>query len=216
MSSGPPIPDDPRWPDDVRERWKTAGAVAQANVDAINDAMGDKADELTRRLRKLVVSNQSVRSKVRALYQLVDEHSSYTKGHTACKKGCGHCCHIAAPISKVEAEMIGEATGIEPKPIKPGVLIGDQSGNILGFDWGYHNPCAFLKDGSCSIYEHRPLTCRAHFNLDQDELLCRIQSTEVGHMVPYMDMSRYRFTYALIVGAKLADIREFFPRENRK
>lgn len=211
--SEPPAPDDPTWPDDVRERWKTAGAVAQANVDAINDAMGDdKIIDLSRRLVQLPQSNQSTRSKVRALYQLVDEHASYATGRSACKKGCGHCCHIAVPISAVEAQMIGEATDIEPKPVTPAPLNGDAFGNIRGFQWGYHNPCAFLKDGSCSIYEHRPLTCRAHFNLDQDELLCRIQSTDIGHMVPYMDMSRYRYAYVRIVGANLTDIREFFPR----
>lgn len=208
-----PTFDDPRWHPDVRERWKKAGATALANLDAINAAIGDEGEELEYQLAKLLVSNRSVRSKLRGLYQLVDEFAAYAKGRVPCKKGCSHCCYIAAPISVTEAQMIAEATGIEAKPLKPGRLVLDEYKNIKGFSWGYHNPCTFLKDGACSIYEHRPLVCRTHFILDEDELLCVIRETEHGHRVPFWDLSRYRTAGQMITGSEAADIREFFPRK---
>ena len=38
-------------------------------------------------------------------------------------------------------------------------------------------PCPFLDNGSCSIYQHRPLACRSHFSIRNPEQ-CHPQSPD--------------------------------------
>ena len=71
--------------------------------------------------------------------------------------------------------------------------------------------CPFLVDGSCSIYAHRPMACRTHLNLDDDDLLCRLVPG-IKVPVPYADATQLKAFYlAAQPNAELADIREFFP-----
>lgn len=213
MSTEPPEI-DPRWPEDVKERWKTAHATALANAAAIQARIGDqRLEQWTIRINEIVKrSNLSVRSKLRALRVIADEQTSFAKGNVACRKGCSHCCHTPIALNPVEAKMVGDDIGREPRHLQLGIPKFDRYGALAGVDWGYHNPCAFLKDGACSIYEHRPLVCRIHFNLDRDELLCKLVGQHY-HSVPFMDMQQYHLAYIQICGVGLADIREYFPRE---
>jgi Fe-S-cluster containining protein len=205
-------PDDESWAPEVRERWKTAHQTALANVEAIQARIGDaRAIEYETRLSNILASRQNPKTRLRALYRLIAEHTADVKGNVACRAGCSHCCHIGVPLNPVEARMIGDVIGRDPRDVGRGPPTFDQYGALEGVEWGYHNPCTFLRDGMCSIYEHRPLTCRVHFNMDRDELLCKF--TGSTHQVPYMDLTQYRFAYVMIGGVGLADIREYFPRE---
>ena len=76
-----------------------------------------------------------------------------------CAKHCTKCC---GPVfmAKVEAEMLGVGECVTP-----------------------HDPdtlkCAFIKDGKCSVYDKRPLTCRI-FNTTTGEHPLACFHTENG------------------------------------
>jgi hypothetical protein len=124
--------------------------------------------------------------------------------HAACRNQCTHCCHIPVAMTAVEAAIIGKQIGVAPKEPDYKVPVGER-------EYGYQYPCPFLADGGCSIYEHRPLSCRTLLNLDDDELLCRLVPGE-AISVPYMDLSQVQAAYIeATFPAPLADIRDFFP-----
>jgi hypothetical protein len=78
-----------------------------------------------------------------------------------CKKGCDACCHAWLSIGPVEAAAVREALARLPAAARERVrerglreLAREQAG-------GEQARCAMLEeDGSCAIYEARPLVCR--------------------------------------------------------
>ncbi len=106
-------------------------------------------------------------------------------GSPSCKKGCAACCDQLVPISIPEAFMIHDLVSAMPEPRQEEVLTrivaaeevleelsidafslsntGDQSVRQLLVQ--YHRSgtkCAFLENGSCSIYTSRPAACREY------------------------------------------------------
>lgn len=108
-------------------------------------------------------------------------------------------------VAKPEAQMMASALH---RPVK-----SPPATDLRTFDYGYHNPCTFLRDGVCSIYEHRPFACRTYVSLDADALLCELIPGE-SVPVPNLDMTSFQWAYVQICGgAKMADIRQYFPRK---
>jgi hypothetical protein len=69
--------------------------------------------------------------------------------------------------------------------------------------------------GACTVYEHRPVACRTHLSLNDDDLLCRAipgVSPEAEAAVPRADTRAVWLLHlAAHAGDVLADIRDFFP-----
>ncbi|RAU23452.1 hypothetical protein CU669_04845 [Paramagnetospirillum kuznetsovii] len=90
----------------------------------------------------------------------------------ACKSGCGWCCHQQVGISVVEAVRI--AVHIAALPADDAATITtrlrelDAKTNRLTTSKRAKAklPCAFLQDGSCSIYTVRPFRCRGLISVD--------------------------------------------------
>jgi Fe-S-cluster containining protein len=196
----------------VLARYEVVKATATSNAERANAAAQPHLAEWTRRANEIVNSRRTIDAKFRALYALADDMVSHVAPHAACKRGCSHCCHIAVGMMQGEAEVLGRAIGV-----KPTAKVKHRS-QFSGFDFGYHNPCTFLVDGECSIYEHRPLACRAHFNMDADALLCELYPPELTE-VPYFNNSQLQMVAAVV--CKMADkftmqdIRTFFPDYNK-
>jgi Fe-S-cluster containining protein len=187
---------------------KQAEDQAQVNVARLNAhtrkaaRLGDDAMEIA----KLPVSQ---RIRYNKLVKLVDQAAVDILPHTACRKGCSHCCHIAALISDVEAQRIGEA--IRRKPVKTGAFPPDVEGLR---DKYFGVPCTFLKGGRCSIYEVRPLACRLHFNMADDPLFCSTAIAPQNSLVPALNLHGVdRALFFVTMGSPHADIRDFFPKK---
>lgn len=89
---------------------------------------------------------------------------------TACGRGCSHCCHSWVDASPAEvlfavrsmapgqraraAESVGRAYAIT------GARTFDERSRIV-------SPCPLLEDNVCSIYESRPIVCRAAVSADE-------------------------------------------------
>ena len=150
---------------------------------------------------------RSNRSRLAVALQLVDEFDRAIAPLAACRRGCAHCCHIRVEMTQLEAERLGAALGVSPNT-RHRYLPMDEAG------YGYDTPCSFLKDGECSIHEHRPFACRKHHNLDADALFCRLDlppeyAASVLRLQPNMALLVWGSTITPSMG--VADIRDFFP-----
>lgn len=200
---------NPTYPEPIRERLRVVADSAQSNMDAINRRLAPRFKSIERRGNAILNAPMSTTKKIYAIWAICDELNSENGKNVACRRGCSHCCHIAVAITPEEAEAIGKRIGRAPR--KDVTLCRNPS---EGFDFGYDNPCTFLKDGECSIYEHRPLACRAHFSLDVDALLCELHPPE-SSPVPLLNPKNVNMLLVYAINPtdekSLADIREYFP-----
>ncbi|WP_291720476.1 YkgJ family cysteine cluster protein [Magnetospirillum sp. 64-120] len=72
----------------------------------------------------------------------------------ACRRGCGWCCH--QKVGAAAAEVLAMSRALAERPTEARML---QS-------WKKGQPCAFLKDGACAVYDIRPLKCRSLWHVD--------------------------------------------------
>jgi Fe-S-cluster containining protein len=142
-------------------------AESQANAEA---ALARVKPDTSRRAETLIRSAQrsgAVAQRVMWLRQAATAWAQPMESVSACKPGCSHCCHVPVSITDVEARLIGQRVGIAPQsvPDAPGTEAAVALEHLPGApekSAGYTAPCPFLANDRCSIYEHRPLACRAH------------------------------------------------------
>src|SRR5262245_14124843 len=160
-------------------------------------------------LPRLVESPEQLDRKVIKLRKAADEVAGVIAPFTPCAKGCSACCHNPALINEVEATLIDQATGV--KATAPQRIIdlaaGAEARNA------YFAPyagvaCAFLKDGACSIYKHRPVVCRVQHSIENSASGC-----DGGRQPAAVDLTEVFLAELHMMGRMMiyADIREFFP-----
>lgn len=187
-------------------------AYAEVTGNAFYDALEPEQPELLSALARVVTANAHAENKIKQIHFIADKVFRHAVGHVACARGCAHCCHVAVSLTDVEAKSIGEQIGIEPKDVT-GVAPRDPA------SFSKIAPCPFLEKDECSIYEYRPLECRAHFNLDRDSYWCRPENAE-GALIPKPVIPQLGAARDLVSMGKSAppifgDIRDFFPRGRR-
>jgi hypothetical protein len=198
---------------EVQARMAAGDAIAIERMERINLRLAPHIARFNAGLSALVRNQRSADYCVPKFWALIDEMMSFNAPDVACKRGCNHCCHTQVLVTDVEAAVIGRRIGIKPRPI---IGRGRNREDTKNFDWGYHNPCTFLVNGECSIYENRPMPCRTQYNLDIDALMCELTPPE-SKTVLYMNPHPFLMAFLQMLGVphvvpKLADIREFFPR----
>lgn len=160
--------------------------------------------------------NAGRRTKLAKLRQLADRVGKSVAPHAVCEKGCSYCCYIALPMTKEEAQVIGEEIGLKPlnsfsriDSELPGIeTIREQE---VASRWGV--PCPFLDNSACTIYENRPLACRMHFSLGHSAEMCSPLVASEDSLVPNLDLRTFWLTavIALNPSGAYADIRDLFP-----
>lgn len=83
-----------------------------------------------------------------------DEIYAQHQKHIACGRGCHQCCVRGLSVNDVERTAIAEYLRLNPTRVS---VIKSQG-------QPRHSPYCpmLLQDGSCGIYEARPLVCRSH------------------------------------------------------
>lgn len=143
--------------------------------------------EMTREAFTRAVEERAKRSSfTRALYDTLDEYQAYerqtTKLVVACGRGCSYCCHQMVCVFPEEMQEITDHINRLASPAKK--RLREQAREILKKwqEWikihlhlapeQVHDPVALSKawlwkpcpllqqDGSCGVYEARPLVCR--------------------------------------------------------
>lgn len=170
----------------------------------------DSPNSLQVRLEKIVNENASDRSKLAKLRSLAAELSEVFAPSTPCKVGCTHCCHIAVAISDLEAEMISKATGVAMNKVTRSAQEAANVRNQMRDDF-FGTPCPFLKDNQCSIYEHRPISCRMHVTLADSAFFCDTAIAPEDSFVPEINLPTFLMAQTVVLHRhSFGDIREFF------
>lgn len=189
---------DPKFSDEINERLLTAGDTAQANAGRADPATAAHV----RRLLSVAIKAPTNAKKVVWLHKAADTHAAAIGPNAACHDGCSHCCFVPVAMPRIEAIAIGRAIGRK--------IVDIEDHEPLDFR-GYESPCPFLENNRCSIYHARPSVCRTHFNLDADELLCKLTPGQ-DVPVPYSDTRLFVFAATEIEPnpGNWADIRQWF------
>jgi Fe-S-cluster containining protein len=168
---------------------------------------------LERELGKIVSENASLPNRRAHVIRFADKVRDALAPHAACRAGCNHCCHMNTMIYEHEAERLAKVTGrkmtrLAYRPLPVVLADGNKFNGV---------PCPFLAGGNCSVYEHRPLVCRAHHSLNDDARDCdpaeqalrprRVNMYDPDLLeVPYM-----RLNMAARPTEPWGNIGEFFP-----
>jgi len=187
---------DASFPPEVNARLRVVDTIARSNVQKLDLA----ALESAIRLAAAAATVTTGAKKVMWMHRAGQEFNKAYSAGAACRSGCHHCCHIPVPISRTEANFIAKATGHRLAKMADVVPVQEA---------GYKNPCPFLQDQRCSIWEHRPVTCRVHLNLDSDDLLCRLVAG-VAIPVPYANRNPMAWAEVAVLGSERMDIRQWF------
>lgn len=201
----------------VEHLIESARCVADEAYIHIIDAAPElaSADHWMPRVLRITQEAASLKSRYRKLVRWADEVAAQIAPHAQCRQGCAHCCHIAVSMTEQEATFIGEAIGKSPRQPERAHRLSDRSFEPQEDIAYYHGkPCPFLDGQSCSIYEHRPIACRLHFNLG-DARLCAPDIPSDLRGVPNLDFFPLSLALTTMCLEKnpnttIADIREFF------
>lgn len=145
----------------MNESIKLAQKNARSNYELITEKLPSR---LARRedefFQKISEHKGNGLTKLRVIYQFMDELYAFVNKYTPCKKGCNFCCHYPVSISELEIEYIESASKF--KRLK----------NVRTESDFHGKPCPFLSSGKCGIYEIRPFLCRQHVALTKTSTWC--------------------------------------------
>jgi uncharacterized protein len=201
---------DPRTQDDARARVALVNVRARANE-----------PRLSSQLRQLDKA-PAIKHKIYWLRQMAETFADAVAPQAACSDACDGCCYQPVSVTVQEAEVISREIGVP--------LQTPTEWSTLPVMKYAGQPCPFLQDARCTIYQHRPMVCRLIFNMDADALLCQMVPG-ARSQAPYADHSIYKELYirahlgkvksqqemqAALKSLRMADLREFFPNGLRK
>lgn len=125
------------------------------------------SDELSTASKSLFIDTPH-EERAQKLQQFVDATIAQgPKLEISCKNGCSACCHLEVEVTNYEAEILTQL-------IRDGHLIDQDrlkkqsERSLQDPKWKQgikdkENKCVFLNnEGSCSIYDFRPVMCRRH------------------------------------------------------
>src|ERR1700675_1490529 len=105
-----------------------------------------------------------------------------------------------------------EAKHIEAATRKPRVALPESRAHDLAEFSG--QPCPFLKDSSCSIYDARPFACRKHVSFDTTNYWCQPERSHQKEL-PMIRFDGAEEAFFNVTGRTthgvFGDIRDFFP-----
>ena len=169
---------------------------------------------LAQRVRQIALENASTRIKLEKLIRLSDATVDALRPYTACRAGCAHCCSLPTLIYEHEAIAMAKVSGREMVKLSYRSR-EDVLNAAITF---YGQSCPFLVDARCSIYEHRPLICRVHHSLSDDDSACE-KRLLLGNLValPQYDPDILEMPYHCLALARNARepwgcVLEFFPK----
>jgi hypothetical protein len=187
-------------------RWADPQALL-ADFQARIPVAPPTVDQVLQRQRGAMRRAPKIAQKLYWLREMADTWGAPLAANAACRGGCSACCNQAVAVSENEARVIAEQSGAVLHT--PDHWPSNQRAAAEPY---IGVPCTFLKeDGKCSIYAARPISCRVHFNMDRDALLCQILPGKPMMSVPSPAATLVLQTSEDVLGGRQADIRQFFP-----
>ncbi len=143
------------------EQIEIAKENAHRNFERIKNQLPKKLVSMEESMFERISKHQgNPLTKLRVLYEFMDELYTFVNRFTPCKKGCNYCCHYLVSVTDIEVAYIESKSKIRRlKTLLP-------RNDFHGY------PCPFLKNGTCGIYQARPFVCRKHVTMCQTSIWC--------------------------------------------
>ena len=183
----------------LTETEKEAQYNARKNLASAQKAYPHALDQKEGKIGRRLGNIDDPQEKLRVLLKLADELYQPLQRFTPCKKGCSSCCRMPdIHVSELEASEIVAKTGseISPSPRR------DHT----------QEPCPFLNEETCGIYDYRPFFCRTHVVFSRTPTWCAPEKCN------QLEISMIRFpnlrqAYMDLPKGEIRDIRQMFaPR----
>jgi uncharacterized protein len=139
---------------------------------AEEDLFFQTGEALCRRLREAGQSAESlgaIREALSGFDRAYAGASLTARRSVVCAAGCGTCCHEQVGVQAHEVFIAVEYVQARFSPEALAAVIARAAEHRAAFVARGHRtagaaprPCVLLREGSCSIYEARPESCRAH------------------------------------------------------
>jgi Fe-S-cluster containining protein len=115
-------------------------------------------------LKGSTLSVAKIDSKVHDLYKKVSAQIDCTQ--------CGNCCKVIQPnLSVTDIKRLARQFESTTKAFRSLFVMKNDRGEGFVFN---EQPCPFLKDNRCAVYENRPRDCRSYPHLHKKEFVFRI------------------------------------------
>lgn len=155
-------------------------------------------DRIAAQLRR---HKENAFTKLSVVHDMLNAFRDVMKPFTACKSGCDACCHYNVSLFPIEARYIEHVTGHKQRP------------DPLPAQNFHGQPCPFLKEGRCGIYNARPVSCRVDVAFTTTACWCSPARSSVGEF-QLMDLTGIREALMNIAtasgGVGHTDIRQVF------
>jgi len=149
------------------------------------------------------LTESNIKEAIARLYQVTDEllgsflsRTSAEGRPASCKKGCSWCCHqLVFGVTheflfiRQFIEQLGEETLQEDFVEKARAKAGMTTGKPLKEQLLVRSPCPFLREGSCAIYEARPMACRIYLSASVET--CMKQHAHPGDERRFADLYEF-------------------------
>ena len=149
-----------------RATQRVAATVATMITDLVQiRLLGEKKRGENERLRRHMKSRDHSDRILRRVAQGIEEQIDCTT--------CANCCrHVSPMLSEEDVARLASHLGMSHDEFIAKYL--DKTESDPEFPWMMRiKPCPFLKDNRCSVYEHRPGTCRGYPYLNKPDLVSR-------------------------------------------
>jgi len=156
-------------------------------------------------------ANHAVTETAHIVQRAFEMRTAITPEHesVACRKGCSHCCMNLVTVSPVEvlalAEHIKGRDDADALIEKTRQAAAEVPANDVLARKSMRIPCPLLDDqGACSVYDERPLTCRAYASFDVDRCVADLETGSADVPVA-MGAQQNRLLIMLALSASMRD-----------
>ena len=170
---------------------------------------GQTVRGMERRLRSVTAPAamlKALRWGMDELDRTLAETPAKVRAQVACRAGCGICCSVPVDVQAHEVFFAAEHIQLHFSPADLAGVIertAARRSDVAGLSERERarlmQPCALLREGSCSIYEGRPEICRAHHSGNAATCAAHVADPDVDPSPDYIPTLRARM-FAVMLG----------------
>lgn len=124
-------------------------------------------------LKRADLSVAKIDSIVHSLYREVAAQIDCTQ--------CGNCCKVIQPnLTKADIKKLASRQQLSTQDFRAGFLREDEGAEGVVFKV---QPCPFLENNRCSVYDNRPSDCRSYPHLHKRDFVFRMNQANSNYSI---------------------------------